>query len=200
MAAIATQHPSEQPVYSKPCDSCSERLQPWDRVLGTRQASAGLWPRYTSEVWTSWPGRSLQSAKTLRPSKSYTRKCSLNILHCAPSPKSFIFACSKLIVCLPVKADSRTAKGVQRYYFCGKNEAEWKDTEEDNRKQNFQALCTHTALGKMTETSSSFFVPPHLPNTKCKSREKGALMTCSSIDVPSCCLSEPYRHTDGGRK
>lgn len=67
-------------------------------------------------------------------------------------------------------------------------------------KQKFQALLhMHAALGKIMGRPAppSFFV--FFFQTKCKSRETtGALIKRSSSDVPSCCLSEPHRHREGG--
>lgn len=66
-------------------------------------------------------------------------------------------------------------------------------------KQSFGPSRTQAALGESKEKPAT---PPLFPRpAKCKSREiTGALVKSSSSDVPSCCLPEPPRNTEGGRK
>lgn len=78
--------------------------------------------------------------------------------------------------------------------------AEWKDTEADNGKAKIPGPPAHacSTWENHGKTSSSFFFCFFF-QTKCKSRETtGALIKRSSSDVPSCCLSEPHRHREGG--
>lgn len=45
-----------------------------------------------------------------------------------------------------MKVDSRTDTGVEGDDFCIKNEAEGRDTEEDNRKAKFPGPSVHTYM------------------------------------------------------
>ena len=157
MAAIAKQSPSVQltvvkrgilawGVVSVPCRGQPRDSVPW-----------GWRSRLDFKAW-----QSLSSLlRFLRFSRSHPREFLFNILHCALSPKNFIFPSPKLdSVC----ASGNRFKNSQRSTgddCCSKNEAEKKDTEEDNRKQKVHVfLPTHAALEKMTKRPAP---PPLFP-------------------------------------
>lgn len=67
----------------------------------------------------------------------------------------------------------------------------------EQQKTKIPGLPTHIYCTWENDSSSIFA----FSQTECKSKEvTGALMKTSSGDVLSCCLSEPQRHTEGGRK
>lgn len=202
MPTIAKHNPTAQPAYKRwgLATSVPRRGDLWEKKrswsLQDQDSKAHEWGSALHSL--AEPHQS-SKPRFSRPSKSLPREFSLNSLHCVLSPGNFIFSTSKLIACLPVKVDSGTATGAEGHDFCRKNDAGQKDPEEDNGKAKLPGPQAHLQHGKKGgKTSNSSFVPRP---SKCKSREiTGALVKSSSSDAPSCCLPEPPRNTEGGRK
>lgn len=125
----------------------------------------------------------------LRPSKG-PREYSLNILHCATSLENFNFF-SELTVYLPTKVDSRISTGVEELDLCRKR-------RRNGRKQKPKIPGLPTCIQHLGNRQLLHLC---FPKQNVNQKEiTGALMKLLQAMCFPVCLSEPHRHTGGGRK